>query len=239
MSSNAIHKAAILLLSLPHKQAAQLLARLDPKHVEAVSVEMAGLGSVAGDEQKQVIHEFAQTRLDDPAGCSGGLDLVQGLLKEALGRHAAGTLHSVRRSLESLPFGFLEQVHPDDLLGFIAEEHPQTIALILSYVSPSQAAAILSGLPGEQQSAVICRIARMGHASQQAVHDVETELERRMAPVIAGRVEPASGIARVAEILAAIDADPQRELLDNLADDDPDLAAEIRRTMLECEEISR
>ena len=191
-STNEIHKAAIVLSSLPKQQAAQLLSRLDFRRVEAVSIEIAKLGSIAGDEQEQVIREFARSR----------------------------------------PFGFLENVAAEDLLAFIAEEHPQTIALIASHLSPSKAAALLIGLPGEQQSAVICRIARMGHASPHAVHDVEQELEHRLAPVIAGHSEPANGIARAAEILGAIDPDQRRELLDNLAEDDPDLAGEIRHRIL-------
>ena len=36
-----IRKAAILLMSLPQEQAAQLLAKLEPKQVEAVSIEIA------------------------------------------------------------------------------------------------------------------------------------------------------------------------------------------------------
>ena len=47
-----IRKAAVLLMSLPEEQAAQLLGKLEPKQVEAVSIEIAKLGDVSGEEQE-------------------------------------------------------------------------------------------------------------------------------------------------------------------------------------------
>ncbi len=64
-----IRKAAILLMSLPREQAAQVLARLDPKQVEAVTIEIARLGTVTPDEQEQALKEFSQA---NPAGLTGG-----------------------------------------------------------------------------------------------------------------------------------------------------------------------
>ena len=44
MSDDNTRKAAILLMSLPQEQAAQLLSKLSPKQVEVVSIEIAKLG---------------------------------------------------------------------------------------------------------------------------------------------------------------------------------------------------
>ena len=70
-----IRKAAVLLMSLPDDLAAQLLGKLEPKQVEAVSIEIAKLGAVTGDEQEgalvaamtQVYLEGALTRLEAAA----------------------------------------------------------------------------------------------------------------------------------------------------------------------------
>ena len=55
MALSEIRKAAILLMSLPEDLAAQLLARLEPKQVEAVSIEIARITNVSGEEQESVI----------------------------------------------------------------------------------------------------------------------------------------------------------------------------------------
>jgi len=51
MPSNDIRKAAVLLMSLPEEQAGQLLAKLDAKQVEAVSIEIAKLNNISPEEQ--------------------------------------------------------------------------------------------------------------------------------------------------------------------------------------------
>ena len=43
-----LRKAAVLLTSLPEEEAGKLLAKLSPKQVEAVSIEIAKLGGVSG-----------------------------------------------------------------------------------------------------------------------------------------------------------------------------------------------
>ena len=151
MTTTDIRKAAVLLMSLPDDQAAQLLGKLEPKQVEAVSIEIAKLGGVSGEEQESTIQEFATANPTALGGSTGGLDVAKSLVERALGKSAGSTLDNVRQSIEALPFGFLQKVDSQNLLTFIIDEHPQTIALILSRLPPLQAAEIISGLPSERQ----------------------------------------------------------------------------------------
>jgi flagellar motor switch protein FliG len=239
MATNDIRRAAVLLTSLPEAQAAQLIARLDAKAVEAVSIEIARLGSVAAEEQEQAILDFAQANPNALTGGRGGLEVAKTLVERALGKAAGATLDSVRQSIEALPFGFLQKVDSQNLLTFIVDEHPQTIALILSHVPPSQAADILSGLPGPRQLAVVRRIATMGQTSPEIIQEVEKGLEHRMASVMSQQFEKAGGVDSVAEILNVIDRATERSLLENLAQEDPDLVEEIRRLMFVFEDITK
>jgi flagellar motor switch protein FliG len=225
MATNEIRKAAVLLMSLPDDQAAQLLAKLEPKHVEAVSIEIAKLGSVSGEEQESVIHDFADHNTAGLAAKSGGLDVAKQLVERALGKSAGATLDNVRQSIEALPFGFLQKVDSQNLLTFIMDEHPQTIALILSH------------LPAERQISVIRRIATMSQTSPEIIKEVERGLEHRMASVMSQQFENAGGVANVAEMLNVIDRATERSLLENLAREDPDLVEEIRRLMFVFDDI--
>ncbi len=239
MPGNDIRKAAVLLMSLPHEQAAILLSKLDPKQIEAVSVEIAKTGVFSGDEQEAVIQEFARANPAALTGKRGGLDVAQGLLEQALGRAAAPTIESVRQSIEALPFGFLQKVDSQNLLTFIIDEHPQTIALILCHVPPAQASDIISGLPTERQLSVIKRMATMSQTSPEIINLVETGLEHRMASVMSQQFETAGGVSAVAEVLNVIDRATERSLLENLAQEDPDLVEEIRRLMFVFEDITK
>ena len=239
MATSEIRKAAILLTSLPEDQAAQLLSRLEPKQVAAVSIEIARLGNIAPEEQELAIVDFAHANPNALTGGKGGLDVARTLVERALGKAAGATLDTVRQSIEALPFGFLQKVDSQNLLTFIVDEHPQTIALILSHVPPSQAADILSGLPGPRQMSVVRRIATMGQTSPEIIQEVERGLENRMASVMSQQFEKAGGVENVAEILNVIDRATERSLLENLAQEDPDLVEEIRRLMFVFEDITK
>jgi len=234
-----IRKAAVLLMSLPQNQAAELLAKLDPKQVEAVTIEIAKISMVTGEEQEQAIQEFANANPTALTGQTGGLEVAKSLVQQALGKNANATLDTVRQSIEALPFGFLQKVDSQNLLTFIIDEHPQTIALILSHVPPAHAADIISGLPLDRQLSVIRRIATMGQTSPEIIHEVEKGLERRMASVMSQQFEKAGGVNTVAEILNVIDRATERNLLENLAQEDPDLVQEIRRLMFVFEDLAK
>ncbi|MBN1910810.1 MAG: flagellar motor switch protein FliG [Pirellulales bacterium] len=239
MAQSDTRKAAILLMSLPEAEAAALLGRLDAFQVEAVTIEIARLGAISGDEQESVIRDFANSNPTALAGRAGGLDVARALVEQALGKKASATLDNVRQSIEALPFGFLQKVDSQNLLTFVIDEHPQTIALILSHVPPAQAADIISGLPVERQLSVVRRIATMGQTSPEIIHEVERGLEHRMAAVMSQSFENAGGVSSVAEILNVIDRATERSLLENLAQEDPDLVEEIRRLMFVFEDITK
>ena len=239
MAASDVRKAAVLLTSLPEEQAALLLSKLSPKQVEAVSIEIAKIGAIAPEEQEQVIQDFANVNPAGLTGGAGGLTVAKTLLERALGKNASATLDNIRQSIEALPFGFLQKVDSQNLLTFIIDEHPQTIALILSHMSPTQASAVISGLPSERQMSVVRRIATMGQTSPEIIHEVEKGLEHRMSSVMSQQFENAGGVAAVAEILNVIDRATERSLLENLAQEDPDLVEEIRRLMFVFEDITK
>ena len=239
MSSDNLRKAAILLMSLPQEQAAEVLRKLKPKQIEAVSIEIARLENVSGDEQEAVIFEFADANPHAFLGNAGGLELAKSLVQSALGKNAADTLDNVQQSIERLPFSFLKKVDPQNLMTFVNDEHPQTIALILSHLPPSYGAEIVAGLTSERQVQVIRRVATMGQTNPEIIKQVEQGLESRMVNVMSQQYENAGGVASVAEILNVTDRTTERTLLENLAQEDPDLVEDIRRLMFVFEDINK
>jgi flagellar motor switch protein FliG len=234
-----LRKAAVLLMSLPEEDAARVMAKLPPKQVELVSVEIAKIGLVSGEEQDTAIKDFAEASPSSIGAGSGGLDLAKNLVELALGKNAASTIESVRQQIEAMPFGFLQKVDSQNLLTFIMDEHPQTIALILSHIQAAQAAEIISGLPSDRQLAVVRRVATMGQTNPEIIHEVEKGLEQRMSSVMSQQFENAGGVEAVAEILNVTDRSTERSLLENLAQEDPDLVEEIRRLMFVFEDIAK
>ncbi|MEN0110056.1 MAG: flagellar motor switch protein FliG [Planctomycetota bacterium] len=233
-----LHKAAVLLMSLPEEQAGEVMTRFSPREVEQVSIEIARLERVTDSEQDEVIREFADS---NPAagGGAGGLDFAKKLVKKALGTEAGDTLDNIRQSIEALPFGFLRNVDSQNILTYLIDEHPQTIALIISHLPAGFAAEILQGLPGERQLAVVKRMATMGQTNPEIIAEVEAGLERRMSSVMSQSFQMAGGVETVAAMLNVSDRSTERTLMDGLGGDDPDLVEEIRRLMFVFDDIGK
>lgn len=233
-----LHKAAVLLMSLPEGQAGEVMKRFSAREVEQVSIEIAHMERVSSEEQEEAIKEFAET---NPAagGGEGGIDFAKQLIKQALGSDAGDTLDNVRQSIEALPFGFLRNVDSQNILTYVIDEHPQTIALVLAYLPSSFGAEILSGLPADRQLAVVRRMATMQQTNPEIIREVEAGLENRMSSVMSQSFSRAGGVESVASMLNVCDRSTERTLMDGLGSDDPDLVEEIRRLMFVFDDIGK
>src|SRR6056297_1599439 len=151
IDEKALKKAAILLMSLPTKTAARVVSQLPPRMIEAISIRIAQMDSVSGNDQEVVIAEFLTSKASALYASSGGLERAKELVREALGRDAAEMLGNLQQTIEATPFSFIKKVDSQTLMQFIVEEHPQTIALLLSHVPSGYAAEVMAGLDGEKQ----------------------------------------------------------------------------------------
>ena len=165
MSTADLRKAAIVLLSLPRHQAADLLDQLDPLEMESLTVELANKRPITTAERSAVASEFAAAAMRVPASA---------LRANSLDADAAP-------DSPPAPFAMLLDVDSQILFKALASEHPQTIALVLSHLPASQAAQIIARISPELGPVVVRRLATIGPVSDEVLADVERELARRVA----------------------------------------------------------
>ena len=190
-------------------------------------------------EQEEALRELAESNPSAMISQVGGIQVAKELLEKTLGKNAATAIDNIRHSIEAIPFGFLHKLDAQNVLTYLMEEHPQTIALVMAHIPASLASEVLKGLKPEQQLAVIRRIANMDQTSPEIISEVEQALKTRMASMMNQRFEKAGGVASVAEILNVVDRTTEKNLLDTLGQDDPDLVEEIRRLMFVFDDIVR
>lgn len=239
IDEKALKKAAILLMSLPTKTAARVVSQLPPRMIEAISIRIAQLDSVSGNDQEVVIAEFLTSKASALYASSGGLERAKDLVREALGRDAAEMLGNLQQTIEATPFSFIKKVDSQTLMQFIVEEHPQTIALLLSHLPSGYAAEVMSGLDTEKQPEVIRRIATIGRTSPDAVEELERGLEMRLSSMVNHQQTNIGGVGSVAEILNVVERSVERTIMDSLGRDDPELSENIRRLMFVFEDIAK
>ena len=235
-----LRKAAIVVLSLEKPLAAEVLSQLRKEEVEALTMEIAKLDGVTKEEQESAIDEFYNLGVARVEIERGGMDYAHDLLEQSMGKEkATQIIESVKQSMSSVPFGFLQKAGPENLLTFISEEHPQTIALILSHVPSTLAAEVLAGLPSNKQMEVVRRVANMEQTSPEVVRDVETSLEVRMSSAFNQQLEKAGGVQTVAQILNVADRMTNKGILENLEQEDPELVEQIKRLMFVFDDLMK
>jgi flagellar motor switch protein FliG len=231
-------KAAIALIAFGPEVSALVLKGMREQELEKITIEIANLRDVPSDIEEKVIEECHQIFMAREYISQGGVDFASEILEKAVGhakcREIMGRLES---SFHSRGFSLLKDIDPKQLAGFFQNEHPQTTALILTQLVPQHAASILSELGPELQAEVSLRIATMEKISPEILKEIEGTLEDQFGAT-AGRDLSASGGAKaIAEILNLIDTAAEKNILQSLEAEDPDLAAEVKNMMFVFDDI--
>lgn len=237
---NARQKAAALLVALGPETSGEILKHLgNNEDIEALTLEVANLGKLSHETTEEILEEFYHMIQANKYISSGGVQYARSLLSKALGAEKAEEiLQRLSESLVALPFEFIRQADPTQVLNFIQAEHPQTIALILAYMKPQQAATVLSGLPHDMQTDVATRVAMMDRTNPAVLREVEKVLERKFSAVMSQDFTNAGGVKAVVEVLNRVDRGTERTILESLEEHNPDLADEIKKLMFVFEDIT-
>jgi flagellar motor switch protein FliG len=236
---SGIRKAAVLLVQLGTADAAKVMSHLKESEVEELTAEIVRLGSVESAIAEDVLMEFEELATAKRYAGEGGIAYAKALLEASLGKERATEIVARLSSIfMDVPFGFLQQADPRQVLSFIQDEHPQTIALVLAHMPAILASQVLSGLAGELQSDVANRIAVMDRTSPDIIRQVETVLERKLSSVLQPtELSTVGGLDPLVEIINRSDRATERMILEGLQNKNPELAEQIRAKMFMFEDI--
>ncbi len=235
---DGVVKAAIVLLSLEHDVAGELLKHMSSEIVEEVTRALASLGDVPPELSEKVVEEFYELRMANIHVKQGGLQYAKTLIKNSLDDGVADRVIShIQTQVQRSPFAFLQKAESENLLTFIQDEHPQTIALIISHLAHHKASEVLAGLPDDKKVEVVRRVATMEQTNPEVVAEVERGLESRLSNMLVGSMEKVGGVSTIAEILNLVDRTTEKSILEGIENEDPDLVEDIRRLMFVFEDI--
>lgn len=231
-------KAAILIVSLGPEIAANVYRFLKEEEIEQLTLEIANLKKVSSEDKHAVVEEFYQMMVAQNYISEGGIDYARDILEKALGtQKALEIINRLTSSLQVRPFDFIRKADPTQLMNFLQNENSQTIALIMTYLNPEQSASLLSSLPPEKQVDIARRVATMDRTSPDIILEVEKVLERQLASVVNEDYTNVGGIQAVVNILNNVDRGTEKNIIEALEIDNPDLAEEIKRRMFMFEDI--
>jgi flagellar motor switch protein FliG len=231
-------KAAIFLVTIGSEISAEIFKFLREDEIETLTFEIARLETIDSEQKDAILQEFQELMMANQFISTGGIDYARELLEKSLGsQKAIDIINRLTSSLQVRPFDFIRRTDPAHLLNFIQQEHPQTIALILAYLEPNKASVILQSLPPEVRSDVARRIATMDRTSPEVLREVERVLEKKLSSLSSEDYTAAGGVESIVEILNLVDRASEKQIIEALEDEDPELAEDIKKRMFVFEDI--
>ncbi|MFV0287166.1 MAG: flagellar motor switch protein FliG [Demequina sp.] len=232
-------KAALVLIQMGRESASRVMAELSETEIDQVTAEITQLASVDDDTVQEVLGEF-QRAASRGLAAHGGYAYAQQLLEATLGpEKAAEILDRLASRVQVQPFEFLRHADARQVVTLLSGEHPQTIALVLAHLRPEHASAIMAGFAPDVQAIVARRIALMESASPDVVELVAEELKRKATNLITSHeMSSVGGVEPLVEIINRADAATEKMILEGLAEQDPELADQIRQMMFVFSDIT-
>lgn len=231
-------KAAVLLVSLGPERAAEVFRHLRDDEIEELSLEMAKMREVPSATVEAVLEELAENAAAYSYFAEGGVAYAREVLERSLGpERAAEIIGRLSAVIEMRPFEFLRRTPPEHIHAFLRNEAPQTMALVVANLHTTLAAQVLSLLDPDDQAEVALRIARMTDTSPEVIKEVETVIRQKLSNVLSQEYASAGGVKSLAEILNNADRPTERNVLENLAQRNQELADEIRSLLFVFEDI--
>lgn len=231
-------KAAILLLALGEKHAANILKYLGPKDVQKVGKAMTALGPVSTNQVEEIISAFSETISTQTSLGVGADAFIKNVLVAAVGEEKATSL--IDRIVDSgatKGLDTLKWMDPKAIFEIVRNEHPQIVSIILSFLDPDQSAEILKMFPERDRVDLVLRMATLESVQPTALEELNKIMERHFSGNANLQKSNIGGIKTTANILNFVDSAIEGEIIDSIKDIDPDLAQRIEDLMFVFENL--
>ena len=231
-------KAAAVVIALGADKASNIYKYMETDDVEQLTIEVAKLGFLNGQQTEEILTEFYQSCVTNKAITEGGLEYARAVLEKAYGEQAAqDLLAKVTKSLKNREFAFMNKADVKSLYSALQSERPQTIALVLSYMDADKAAGVIAQLDEKRQIQVVESIARIDTVSPSAIKIVEAEMNKKFSNIMTSSNVKVGGIDYVASVMNNLDRTSEKNIFEGLSAYDQDLADDIRKRMFVFEDI--
>jgi len=233
-----LQQAAILLMSLGEKDAAEILKHMGPKEVQRIGATMASLENIEQIQVETVLGNFLG-EVQTLTGLGVGSDTyIRKMLVSALGEDKANSL--VDRILmggNTSGLDTLKWMDARSVADIIRHEHPQIQAIVVAYLDPDQSAEVLSYLQDKVRLDILMRVAALENVQPAALQELNNILEKQFSGASGQQTKAMGGVKFAAEIMNNLDRSVESELMDAIKEVDEDLGTQIQDLMFVFENL--
>jgi flagellar motor switch protein FliG len=224
-----IEQAAILLLSLGEKEAADVLKFMSAKDVQRVGTAMAQVANVSRAEVGAVIGKFTAAVEGQSSLGVGSDEFIRKTLINALGEDkAAGLIDRILLGHSSKGLEALKWMDTRAIAEMLRFEHPQIIAIILAYLESDQSAEVIAQLPETMRGEVLLRIATLDGIQPSALRELDQIMEKQFAGNNQARTSALGGPKCAADIVNLLEPRIETVVMEEIKKADEVLGSKIQ-----------
>lgn len=225
---SSLYEAAVILKSLPKKQAATILSRLQPRDMQQVLDAVKELDGVTAEQ----LHE-----LTDKLSIESGTPIPERTSFVANPLVKREFSQSIPVIGVSNPFGFLMEATSELRRSLFRDEHPQNIAIVLSSMPPSVASRCMEVIEPVTRTTVLKRICELDEISGEEIAQLNYELGVRFKKLSQQPETPTSNVQRAANLISCLDTEQQEATMAMLEQTEPELAESMATSMATMDDL--
>jgi len=233
---NGTERAALLLMTLGEKEAAEVLKYMGTKEVQELGIAMASLKNVTRDQAGNVLDIFITDVEDQTALGVNTEGYVRKLLGNAFGdSKAEAFIERIMVGDDAKGLDALKWMSSQEVVSIVEDEHPQIMAIVIAYLEPGQAAEVIEKLPEEIRSDILMRVARLSDVQQSALAEIENLIASKSTNKTRTTTRKVGGDKVAAEIINALKPERGEKLLEQIKEKNEELSERIQEMMFQFE----
>jgi len=245
MALSGKQKAAMLLMSLDTITAVELLKGLNADEIQEIAIELAKIDASENrdaKEQAKIVREFCNSLQREQNQKFSVRTFLNEMLINVLDKEKAEQIQTeIKKATEHKDlFLDIRLASTDELVLALDGEHPQTIAVVLSELAPKKSQEVLSLLNEEVRLKVVCKMTNpelmSSGVKQRMVSTITQRLKSFKGETLVER--PEQTLRKLALVLSGLEKDMRDPMLAEIAKNDEEAAAMVRRLMITWEDIT-
>lgn len=231
-------KVAKFLILLGSEEASRVLKHFTEDEIEGISREIARIKTIDKEEAAKLLKEFGYLAETKGFPIVGGIEKAEEMLIIALGPDKAQKLiDRIKKRSKPERFSFIKEIDIKQAITILKNESIPVLAAVLSHIDPQYASQIIAGLSLEKQKEIMLRMAKMENVLPEVLEKAEQTLRQKMNAIGDITVEEIDGKAVLTEIMKNMDMSQERLLLDQIEEDNSELAEEIKENLFTIEVV--
>lgn len=230
-------RAAILLLTVGERLAADVLRYLDPPEVHKLGMAISRMKTVSRQEVSDTLAAFmteARDRL--PLGIGSEQYLLTSL-GDAVGEDKAREFVNQIMAGRLCGMDAVRHMEATTVADLLRTEHPQIAAIVLANLKPGHAAEVLSLLPEAQRPELLIRIANLDGLPPAALKELDAIIDQKVSDAPGIHSSRVGGIKAAVDVINRLDRPLGVDVLDSIREENPELGGSLDEALFGFEDL--